>query len=240
MNRLAVVTFLAVGTLLAACGGSAATASPTSGGSTATGTPGGATPLVTPSPSGPLPATPTFGGTNEPPIGGVCAGLPTANPNNPLQTPTIVPDPALEAHFPAQIDGSPADGLQSSLLAEYWCYYDAQGIGQLQGGPGLDLAKVTTGQADYTVDDNDITLLAFRNPGGDGNAIAALLSQLVVLSGNAEDLGQVSQGTVGGKNVYIVTHPDGTKDYGYVSGDTMITAGDLTDSQAQKVFSALQ
>jgi hypothetical protein len=151
-----------------------------------------------------------------------------------------VPDPALEAHFPAQIDGSPAMACRSSLLAQYWCYYDAQGIGQLQGSPGLDLAKVTTVRPTTPSMTTTSPLLAFRNPGGDGNAIAALLSQLVVLSGNADDLGQVSQGTVGGKNVYIVTHPDGTKDYGYVSGDTMITAGDLTDSQAQKVFSALQ
>jgi len=73
MHRLAVVTFFAVGALVTACGGTAATASPTRGIDQPAITPTAATPLVTPSPSGPLPPTPTFGGTNEPPIGNVCA-----------------------------------------------------------------------------------------------------------------------------------------------------------------------
>jgi hypothetical protein len=227
----------AAGLIIAACGGTTPAATGTPGGGTPTGVPtGGAT--ATPTPATTPGSTPSA--TNQPPAAAVCAAFGTMDPNNPLVTPVVVPDPTLEAHFPAQIDGSSASEVQSGAFAQYWCFYGAQGIQQLQNSAGYDLSKLTWGQAKYTVDDDGVTVLGFRIPGGDGNQIVATLAQLVALSGNAEDLGQVSQGTVAGKNVYIITHDDGTKDYGWVTGDTLLTAGGLTDSQAQKVLSALQ
>src|SRR4051812_50046918 len=106
MNRSSVVTFLAVGVLLAACGGTAATASPTTGGGTPTaaitGGPATPTPLVTPSPSGPLPPTPTFGGTNEPPIGGGdFSAFPPTDPPQPPPLPPPPPPPPPRGPLPA-------------------------------------------------------------------------------------------------------------------------------------------
>jgi hypothetical protein len=161
------------------------------------------------------------------------------DPNNPLVTPVPVPDPTLEAHFPAQIDGNAASDVQSSAFAQYWCFYNAAGIQQLQSSAGYDLSKLTWGQAKYTVDGEDIELLAFRIPGGDANQIVATLAQLAIAAGGDSTIEGVTQGTVGGKNVLIVAHDDGTQGYGYVTGDTLITVDEATTSQADKIFAAV-
>jgi len=225
----------AAGLMIAACGGTTPGATSTPGGATPTG---GTPPLTTPPGSGPTPTT-SFGGTNEPPAGNICAGFPTLDPNNPLAEPSQVPDPGLEAHFPAQIDGSDATDVQSGFFAAFACLGGSQGLQQLQNTAGYDLTKLTWGQADYTVDGEDIELLAFRLPGGDANQIVATLAQLAVAAGADSTIEGVTQGTAGGKNVIIVAHGDGTQGYGYVTGDTLITVDEATTSQAEKIFAAV-
>ena len=237
MNRTALATFFAVGTLVAACGGTAATAPPTSGGGTPT--PSGGTPLVTPSPSGPLPPTPTFGGTNEPPLGSICAAYPTIDPSNPYAYPSPVPDPVLEAHFPAEIDGNPVEDLSSTSWAAIACLGSPESVNQIQTTAGFDLTKLTEADATATVDDEDVEIDAFRLPGGDGSQIVAVLAQLAAASGSSLEPGTLGQGTAGGKSVITYTDSDGVS-YGIVIGDTLVFAGPITQSQADKIFAAIK
>jgi hypothetical protein len=237
MNRLAVVTFVVVGALVAACGGTAATAQPTPGGGTQS--PGGGTPLVTPSPSGALPATPTFGGTNEPPLGNLCAGYPTLDPSNPYAYPSSPPDPTLEAHFPTEIDGNPVTDLNSTSWAAFACLGSPDAVNGIAGQVGFDLTKLTEAQANATVDDQDVEIDAFRLPGGDGNQIVTVLAQLAAASGSSLEAGTLGQATAGGKSVITYTDSDGVS-YGIVLGDTLIFAGPLTQSQADKIFAAIK
>ena len=223
-------------------GGTAATASPTSGGGTPTGTPTGSTPLVTPSPSGALPATPTFGGTNEPPIGGsVCAAFPTIDPNNPLNFPSPVPDPTLEAHFPAQVDGNNVTDLQSGKWAAFVCMGgDSAAVDQLQSKMGVNLADVTWASASVVADDEQVDRFGLRVPGGNAQQLVNVIAQIVALSGhNLATEGTVGQGTAGGKQVFTYTDENGTS-YGLVIGDLLIFAGPMTQSQADEVFSAVR
>jgi hypothetical protein len=237
VTRSALAMLFAAGVMMAACGG----ATPA-----ATSTPGGGTPTGGPTATGgtgatPTPTTPvsTPGATNQPPAGNICAGFPTLDPNNPLAMPSPVPDPGLEAHFPAQIDGSDATDVESGSFAAFACLGGSQSLQQLQNTAGYDLTKLTWGQADYTVDGEDVELLAFRIPGGDANQIVATLAQLVVAAGADSTIEGVTQGTAGGKNVIIVAHDDGTQGYGYVTGDTLITVEEATTSQAEKIFAAV-
>lgn len=233
MNRLALATLFAAGTLIAACASAAPTAAPTGGG-TPTGVPTGV-----PTATGGTTATATPATTNQP-VSNICAAYPTLDPANPLAIPSPVPDPGLEAHFPAQIDGSDASDVQSGSFAAFVCLGGGQSLQQLQNSVGYDLSKLTWGQADYEVDDQDVELIAFRTPGGDATQVVGTLAQLIAAVGGQAAIEGVTQGTVGGKNVYIVANDDGTKGYGYVSGDTLITIDEATTSQAEKIFAALQ
>ena len=239
MHRLAVVTFFAVGALVTACGGTAATASPTRGIDQPAITPTAATPLVTPSPSGPLPPTPTFGGTNEPPIGNVCAAYPTIDPSNPYNYPSPVPDTTLEAHFPTEIDGNPVEDLSSQSWAAIACLGSPESVNQIASTAGFDLTKLTEADATVTVDDEDVEIDAFRLPGGDGNQIVTVLAQLAAASGTGLEPGTVGQGTAAGKPVITYTDSEGVS-YGIVIGDTLIFAGPITQSQADKIFAAIK
>ena len=66
------------------------------------------------------------------------------------------------------------------------------------------------------------------------NQVVGTLAQLIVAVGGQAAIEGVTQGTVGGKNVYIVANDDGTKGYGYVSGDTLVTVDDATQFTGRK------
>jgi hypothetical protein len=235
-------TLLVGASLLAACGGTAATASPTSGGGTPTIAPTSvATPVVTPSSATSLPPTPTFGGTNEPPLGSVCAAFPTIDPKNPLNFPSPVPDPTLEAHFPAQVDGNNVTDLQSGNWAAFVCLGgDSAAIDQLQSQIGVSLADASWASAKAVADDEQVDLFGLRVPGGSAQQLVGVIAQIVALSGhNMTTEGTVGQGTAGGKQVFTYTDANGTS-YGLVIGDSLIFAGPMTQSQADEVFSAVR
>jgi hypothetical protein len=62
---------------------------------------------------------------------------------------------------------------------------------------------------------------------------------LAAAAGNPLDASQLTTATVGGKSVYVYTDPtDESKGYVYVSGDSLLTFNDVTDSQANKLIAA--
>ena len=66
-------------------------------------------------------------------------------------------------------------------------------------------------------------------------SLALLASQ----AGSVVNPSDVTQSSVGGKSVYVWTDTDGTKNYAYPAGDTLIFFDSVTDSQATKILSAL-
>jgi hypothetical protein len=206
--------------LVAACGG---TAPPAASG------PGAGTPaaVITPGPGGGV-AT-----------GTECAAIPTfslANPN-----PSFPPDTALVAKFPAAIGGSPATDDETAPFGAILCLGGQQPYNQAVAGlPGTcNWSTVSFGSATYELDDAEFELFAFRTPGGDARSFVVALVALSAQSGQQFE-GTMSQGNVGGKNALIVTQTDGSKDYGYVSGDTLffIESG-ATEAQAATILAAL-
>ncbi len=216
------------------------------------GTPGGSAtpgttlaPGATATPAGSTPA-PTVPGTTTGPTGGVvltgheCDAVPTfsiANPN-----PSFPQDETLNAHFPATIDGQPVTDVTSTQWLYFICMTGGQAAVQQavnQGGGSFNLATLSWGSATANVDGEDVDLTAFRTAGGDSNSMVQYLSLLAAQSGTTIDVSNVTQANVGGKNVFTWTDSDGTKNYAYPSGDTLIFFDSVTDSQATKILTAL-
>lgn len=212
--------------VVAACGG----------GATVTLAPGATlAPGTTPAPVVPTVAPPPV------PVGNVCAGLPTFG----LQTPqpTFAQDTALIALFPAQIDGQPVENVQGARWIEVLCFYSGEAAVQqfVSRLPNISFATLTYAFATVSVDDEDVSLGAFRTPGQDGNLIVQSFPQMVNAIGGSTDpvQGTMSNANIGGKNVSVWTEADGDVSYLYVIGDSVFGVGDVTESQAAKVFAAL-
>jgi hypothetical protein len=158
------------------------------------------------------------------------------NPN-----PSFPPDTELQAKFPASIGGSPATDLSTGPFGAFLCLGGQATYNQAVAGlpGGVNWATVSVGSADYTIDGEDLQLTAFRTPGSDARAFVDALLQLARNMGN-DVQGTLSNGPVGGKTAFIVTQPDGTKSYGYATGDTLFLIDeDATDAQAATMLAAL-
>ena len=206
--------------LAAACGGAPA---------------GTLAPGATPAPGGVTPA--------PVPVGNLCAGIPTFS----LQTPQpVIPDdPQLNAKFPTQIDGQPVTNVSSTNYLHSTCYYSgaSEDLARfLAIFPPASVPLISTGTADATVDGEEVQIDALRIPGTDPNAIFSNFPAFLAAFGvePAEiPLYQVSQTSLGGKNVHVVTDPDGDKSYSVVSGDTVFTANNATEAQAATIVAAI-
>ena len=237
MRRMSSVTLGAgIVILVIACGGG--------GGATlgpgATTAPGATTPPGTTSaPVGPT-AAPGGGDVSQ-----LCAGLPTFRADASPQ-PTLAPDAELDARFPTEIDGQPVTDVRSYNWVAGSCFYSAsaesmQKLAQFFS-PAV-LAQLSQGAAKATVDDQSVFISALRTPGGDPNQLFAHLPEFLAAIGiDQADVPKytVEPGSIAGKNVYVVTDPDGDLSYSLVSGDAVFTVNGLTEEQAGTVFSAFQ
>jgi hypothetical protein len=221
--------FFAVLLIAAACAGAPATSGPTA-------TPAGAT--NQPTSGATATAAPTTGQTVPPVTGNECANFPTFNLASPA-FPSFAPDPALEARFPTEIDGQPVRDLESFSWAAIACMGGQAAVDAVRGTAEFDLLALTMATAEATVDGEDVSLTAFRIAGGDANKIVQVLAQIAASAGDDNDIVSINPGSAGGKSVIVVTHDDGTTSFGYVSGDTLFLADDITQSQADKIFGAL-
>ena len=189
-------------------------------------------------------ATPA-GGTAAPSIGGTgheCDAVPTFSAANPAP-PSFPPDPVVEGHFPAAIDGQPVTNVTSQQWVYFLCYVGGQAsydAAVSQAGSDINLAAASFGQAKATVDGEQVDLGAARTPNGDANVLVQKIGFLLAQSGgSALNPSAVQSGNVGGKDVYFWADADGTKGYAYAAGDTLIFFDDVTDSQATKILQAL-
>jgi len=234
-----VASFVAV--FVAACGGSAATPAPGGGGQTAApAAPGGSpAPVATPAPAASQVPAASSGTQGQVPAGLSCAGQPTFSLENPDQS--LAPDTALISRFPDQIDGQPLTDVSAQSWLQWICYWGgdqalASAFADLPAG--LNVANLSLGSATATVDGESVDVSAFRVAGGDASQLVQSIAQLAA---QTDSQGTLSQVNVGGKSVYQWTAQDGsTTDFIYPSGDTLFVLSDVTESQAGKVFAALQ
>lgn len=220
---------IAVLFMVVACSGTPATTSTPVGGSPGATTGGTATIAPT--------IAPTTGLTAPPAGGSECAAFPTINPASPV-IPSFAPDTALEAKFPAEIDGVPLRDLESGSYLQTLCLGGQAAVDRIRGQVQFDLLTLTFAQAEATVDGEDTQLQAFRAPGQDASVIIQTLIR-VAQSGSTETIPPLVQATAGGKNVITTTDADGDTSYGYAVGDTLFLTDSITQSQADKIFAAL-
>lgn len=171
-----------------------------------------------------------------------CDAVPTFSLSNPVE-PSFPPDTQAEAHFPAMIDGQPVTDVKSQQWLYFLCYFGGQASFEQavnQSGGGFNMATMSFAQAKATVDGEEIDLTAWRTPGTDSNVLVQYLSLLAAQSGTDINVTNVQQTNVAGKNVFTWTDPDdGSRSFAYPSGDTLVFFEDVTDSQANKILTAL-
>ncbi|MEA2675970.1 MAG: hypothetical protein QOJ81_111 [Chloroflexota bacterium] len=202
--------------------------------------PGATGPGVTLPPG--VPTLPPGVPTLPPAAGGVCAGMPTFSAAAP--TPTFTQDEALNAKFPAAIDGQPVTNIQSGFWLQSMCYYgaSAQEVASfLAIFPANVAPQISSGSADVELDGASVDIQAFRVPGSDASLIFSHIPEFIAALGGdpatAAD-SVVTQSNIGGKNVYVITDVDGDVTYNYVSGDTIFSV-DSSEEAAAAVFAAL-
>jgi len=229
-------------------GGGTATATPAApggGGGTATATPaapGGATPpgITLPSFSIPSFSIPSFAipsfGTSQ-----LCNGKPTFSITASAQ-PSLPGDSTLAGKFPTQIAGQAPDQVQTFFFLDEMCLFGGLGIDQMQAAfqqAGVDITTASIGQATYMVGEESIDLTALRTPGGDASKMVQGFAQLAAALGQANQLKNVTQQTVGGKSVYVSTDASGSTSYIYPAGDTLWFFDTSSADNAGTVLAAL-
>ncbi len=190
-------------------------------------------------------ATQAPGGATQAPGGATgteCASIPTFSISNPVP-PSFPPDPTLEAHFPATIDGQPVTDVTSERFVDMLCAFGGQTVVDQENtalGSGFNLAEMSFGDATATVDGDSVDLTAFRTPNADANGLVQYIASLAALSGSTSGVtGTSSSANIGGKNVLVWTDSDGNKSYAYASGDTVVFFDSVTDDEAAKILTAL-
>jgi hypothetical protein len=234
MSKLLAGVF-AVALVAAACNATPA-GTPTAASATAaaaTGTAATATPGVTA--ASPLPVEPS-GSAGTPSGADPCAGVPTMDPNNP----SAFADAELEAHFPATVNGQPATDVSSGPFAQFLCSSGADEVRRLQNLATFDVLQLTWGTEGVITDGENVVLFAYRLPGGDANELVKTLTGLAEASGGDPNISGTVAGTAGSKQVIVTQNTDGTTSYCYVSTDTLICAYDITQSQADEIFTAVR
>jgi len=221
--------------MVAACSAQPATQTATPAAATPTVTTPGTTPSTQPTQTATASVAPATGATQGGATGNECATLPSVNPSS-----SSLSDPALEAHFPAQIDGKPVEDVQSFKWLQIACLGGQQVIDRLPDTIQLDFSTLSMATARAEVDDGDVKLLAFRTAGADGNLLAQAWASLAAAAGENSQIGTFGPGTAGGKSVIVATDTDGNSTYAWITGDTLIAAVDVTQSQADKIFGAVQ
>ena len=243
-------TALSAALLLAACGGSSATTAPAGA-----PTPGG---VVTPTPAAAATSAvlPTSGVPTVAPATVAASTLAPATGAEPTDVPgdtaapaTVVPDNDLAAKFPTSIDGQPVENVQTGLFASSLQGFNIPDatlnqIAQQFSSIGIDLATLSSGTADYTVDGESVTLQAVRTPNNDANKFLQGYSVIIgtldsVFGESPPPPPTMVQSNIGGRNVTVATDSDGNVTTLYVTGDTVFIVQNMTDSQTAKVIAAL-
>jgi hypothetical protein len=157
-----------------------------------------------------------------------------------ITIPSFVPDPVIDAAFPAQIDGQPLKNKTSANFMTLLVTFETepeniQSFVTAMQGLGVDPNAVSYGSATATVDDESVALQLIRFPGG--NAAAAL--DAVVRIDPTDEVPTFTTETIGGKNATLATDSDGDVEYYYVNGDLAWFLPDATPEQAATIFAAL-
>jgi hypothetical protein len=235
MRKLPIVSgaMVAAALVVAACGG---TASPT------------VAPVVVPSvaiPTIPAVVVPSIAIPTVPAIGATFAIPSFTIPSFAIPSFTSNADPALGAAFPTTIGGQPVTGVKTYLYIEFLNAFESDhperilAFQQAMTSIGADPSKVSLGIAQATVNENPVNISAIRTPGVDANKLIAILPALAAAGGSDQSPPTISQTNIGGKNVTVVTDPDGNATYAYVSGDTAWTTASDDPATVAAIFAAL-
>ena len=202
-----IVALLAIGVMVAACGSASPSAS-------------------TPAPTAPGTPGPTMAPTSAGATDGATFSLPS-----------FVPDTALEAAFPDQIDGQPVTDVTSgsylAFLQEWGEQEDIDGYVAAMQSIGVNPALVSLGSANATIGGDVVSISALRVPGG---LAAAVVEKIIGLS--PDDPPVMTPGNLGGKQVTIATDSDGDVDYYYFNGEYAWLLN-MEEAQAALVLAAV-
>jgi hypothetical protein len=154
--------------------------------------------------------------------------------------PSFVPDPVIDASWPAQIDGQPLTGKSSANFMTLLVTFETepeniQRFVTAMQGLGVDPTAISYGNASAKVDDEDVNIQLIRFPGG--NAAAAL--DAVVRIDPDDEVPTFTNQTIGGKNAMVAVTGDDDPEYYYINGDLVWFLPDATPEQAEVVFAAL-
>lgn len=221
-KRLLAISAFAAAAVIAACGG---------GAPTGTGRPG--TSVAIPSLAIPSIAIPSI-------------AVPSISVPS-ISIPSIVvnPDTDLQARFPATVpDGEVGEVSTGNLMAALISSLEPQQQQQITStisSAGMDPNALAYGSQTITMNQNNVVQLeGIRTPGGDANRFIAIWPQLAQMVEPDESPDAVSQGTVGDKQVVILTSPEGVVSYLYATGDVgwRLTGADETEAAA--IFDAIR
>jgi hypothetical protein len=172
----------------------------------------------------------------------LCAGKPTFDPTASAQ-PSFETDSDLAAKFPQQIAGAAPSDITTLKFVDSMCLFGGVGLDQIAAAfaqAGADVTTASSGSANYSVNSETVSLSALRTPGGDATKMIAGLAQLATaLGGQANQLQNLQQVSVGGKNVFSSKQTDGSTDYAYPAGDTVWFFSTSSDQTATTVLGAL-
>jgi hypothetical protein len=189
-------------------------------------------------------ATATPLGVRQTPItltGHECDDLPTFDPTNPV-APSVPPDETLNTRFPPMIDGQPVTDVRSLQWLSYLCVFGGQTVlaqANDQTGGAVNLALLSFGSAEATVDGEDVNLKAFRTSANDGYNLIRYFFVLAAQAGDSWNLRHVESVDIAGKEVGVWTDAEGGTGYMYLSDDTVLYFEGVTESQATKIVTAL-
>jgi hypothetical protein len=193
-----------------------------------------------------LNGSPVAGGAGGPtagPPGKECETIPTFNPMASPQ-PTFANDPTLQAEFPQKVNGQAVVNAQTVSMVAFVCYLAGQdSVDQLRDAftvLGWNVATMSVGSFDTTIDADDVTINAVRAPGQDATKMISNFGLFADIAGISVSGSGLTPSTVSGKSVQVTeADSDGTRSYFYVHGDTLFVIQDASDAQAQGILQAL-
>jgi hypothetical protein len=155
-----------------------------------------------------------------------------------------IPDPAVQSALPPSVEGRPITNVESFRWIDYLCNLGGQGAvdNAAELGPtGLNLAGLTYAHGRLAVNSEQVSIDAFRTPGQDSMLIVNEFTKMILVLGGGEHEqgGTMSQLTLGGKNVWLWTKPDGRVQYLYPRGEILYGVTNATPERARLVLRAL-
>lgn len=195
------------------------------------------TPAATPQPPTPAAAAPTPTAAAPTPAGPTpTAGGPASPPALSPPAFTITPDADLEAKLPDEVGGL---SLQKrSLRLDQLQGFGGELFPTFAQNLGVSPTDVSLATALARSEENEFVIaVAIRVPGATPEQLLTALGQAI--EAEEEDPVELTQGQVGGKQVFIGRSPDEDETYFYASGDVVFLVSGSPTTLAEEALAQL-